>query len=121
MNKIRLAKLADFLETVPEDKFNMDVWAYLGNKTSLGDCGTAGCALGWATKIFPELTINFSFSNPYPDLYFEGFRNYSALELFFDLDFELSRDLFSALRYPDPANISPQEVANKIRQAVEAQ
>lgn len=50
----RLLKLAQFLKTVPAERFNMGVW--VGDDWK-GDpdlsCGTSACALGWATVI-PE-------------------------------------------------------------------
>jgi hypothetical protein len=46
MHTERLLKLADFLETVPPDKFDMNGW---GRED---DCGFAGCAIGWAGKLF---------------------------------------------------------------------
>ena len=112
MNKVRLLKLADFLETVPENQFDMNVWVHLGNKTSLGDCGTAGCALGWATKIFPELKITSdSFvvltSNPCVD-------TLDAAQVFFEIDGRTSAQLFLSSKY----NITPQDVSNRIRQIV---
>ena len=65
----RLEKLADFLETIPPEKFDMQVWMKVSftalsnlHKSEVYDdlvlepvdanvCGTAGCALGWATTI----------------------------------------------------------------------
>lgn len=53
MNKENLLKLADYLEKVPSDKFEMlhfrrneggDSIPYI----SKSDCGTVGCAVGWA-------------------------------------------------------------------------
>lgn len=51
----RLLVLADFLERgdLREGKFAMSHWS-VNNKLGvpkLGDCGTAACALGWATMI----------------------------------------------------------------------
>src|ERR1700761_6458139 len=49
--KDRLLKLADFLEhSVPQARFNMTFFA---DGDLAHDCGTAGCAAGWATQI-PE-------------------------------------------------------------------
>jgi hypothetical protein len=54
MNKRLLLKLADLLEQVPEDKFDMQEWGHtdlpVGNTPR---CITSACALGWATSI-PE-------------------------------------------------------------------
>ena len=57
----RLLKLADFLDTVPPEKFDFDVWCNggrgeVGGRVEVPDlnvCGTTACALGWATAI-PE-------------------------------------------------------------------
>ena len=66
MNKRRLLALADFMETVPRKHFDMNYWLKVfvwsgyqklidvdhgeGEK-KLGECGTAACALGWATQV----------------------------------------------------------------------
>ncbi len=50
----RLLKLADFLQTLPRQKFDYTSW--IGdnwNGESLMTCGTTACALGWATAM-PE-------------------------------------------------------------------
>jgi hypothetical protein len=49
MNKARLLKMADFVETIPRNEFNMSLYgAY---------CGPVGCALGHAAvaRLFPGL------------------------------------------------------------------
>lgn len=52
MNAKRLLKLAEFLERLPRKRFNYATW--VGDdwegKPNLS-CGTAACALGWATTI----------------------------------------------------------------------
>ena len=50
----RLLRLADFLDTVPDERFDFGVWAGQdwGGKADLS-CGTVACALGWATAL-PE-------------------------------------------------------------------
>lgn len=42
-----LLKLAGKLDTIPEENFDMDWYRNVGFK-SINDCGTVGCALGWA-------------------------------------------------------------------------
>jgi hypothetical protein len=46
----RLTKLADYLDTVPPEQFNIGVWQDKDYK----ECGFAGCAVGWAinAKLF---------------------------------------------------------------------
>lgn len=53
--KKRLLMLADFLDNLPEERFDYSHWAgdNWGGKSDLS-CGTTACALGWATTI-PEL------------------------------------------------------------------
>ena len=57
-SRARLVKLAEFLKTVPEDRFDMSTWVWLRGRLpkhidERESCGTGGCALGWATAI-PE-------------------------------------------------------------------
>jgi hypothetical protein len=61
MNSANFLQLADTLDTVPDDKFEMRAFAINRDGESLWDiedyhCGTAGCAVGWAPKAgFPIL------------------------------------------------------------------
>lgn len=64
VNKERLLKLAEFLETVPADRFDLTEWqsspTAAGRKvTKDRACGFAGCALGWAAHagLFEGLTL----------------------------------------------------------------
>lgn len=61
----RLRKLGMFLITdVPKSKFDMDYIFLMDENKKLTDkvsasCGTAACAMGWATTVFPkELKID---------------------------------------------------------------
>lgn len=55
INAERLLKLADYLETVPRDHFNMSKWS----EDKPSGCGFSGCAIGWAAhgKLFPGLSL----------------------------------------------------------------
>ncbi len=57
MNRERLLRLADFLDTLPPSKFNYGTWA--DTLTPEGTCGTTACALGWAAQMpeFRELGL----------------------------------------------------------------
>lgn len=48
----RLLKLADLLEKLPQERFDMKYWVGNGwkGKPDLS-CGTTACALGWATTV----------------------------------------------------------------------
>ena len=57
-------QLADFLETVPDEKFVMDAWfnhvvglsgdPHRSPKEFLDYCGTTACVAGWMTYLWPE-------------------------------------------------------------------
>lgn len=61
----RLAKLADFLDTVPPEKFAfytvMDIDGLKDPLEALAagshPCGTVGCAIGWTPAVFPESLV----------------------------------------------------------------
>ena len=63
MNKKNLLLLADFLDKLPQELFNMKYYRLNENGErvefySKNDCGTIGCALGWAAASgIPELEI----------------------------------------------------------------
>lgn len=61
----RLLRLADFLDTVPPEQFDYNIWF---NGTALGECGTTACALGWATAIpeFQALGLELRSDEPWP-------------------------------------------------------
>lgn len=45
--KARLLRLAEFLPTVKEEKFNISLWTNQKKAPKI-DCGFVGCAMGWA-------------------------------------------------------------------------
>lgn len=50
--KRRLLKLADFLDTLPKQRFNYEHWVGRDWQGAANlSCGTTACALGWATTI----------------------------------------------------------------------
>jgi hypothetical protein len=62
IQKERLLKLAEFLDSLPEEKFDfMQVMCIEGKPpiealaAGHEDCGTKGCAIGWCPVVFPEL------------------------------------------------------------------
>lgn len=61
MRADRLLKLADFLDALPEEKFDFATIAKEGGKPMLEalaaghlKCGTVGCAIGWMPAIWPD-------------------------------------------------------------------
>lgn len=71
--KFRMLALATFLDELPPDRFDYSKWSYKRDRdgfvrdtNTLGECGTVGCALGWATTmpLFRELGMFFEDACP---------------------------------------------------------
>lgn len=124
MNAKRLLKLADFLETVPKDNFDMGV-VYEDEGMFAGDCapkypqpkkhcGTAACAMGWATAIpsFRKAGLHLGEDG---EVYFEGSSySFESAEIFFDILDEEATFLFTR----SGAGNTPKQVARSIRKFV---
>ena len=125
MNKVRLLKLADYLDTLSTNSshFDMGSWAFSYTPDSkIGECGSAGCALGYATNIFPELHLEWikSKNGMYTgNITFDDSAGFLAAAKFFDLRNYESVKIFSYTNYPNPSrNITPQDVSRKIREMI---
>lgn len=121
---VRLLYLADFLETqVPEKRFDMEHWAgtldnyaypfTMRHLKFSRYCYTTGCALGWATSIFPELVV----VNEEIELYtqYTVLRNGRAAAVFFYMDLEDAVRLFGTARENYK---TPKQVARGLRRYV---
>ena len=116
----RLTTLAEFLEdfagrTGPADTLEMGTWFQDPDR----GCGTAACALGWATTI--KALRDEGLVRDYLGLpAYGGFSQYQAAEEFFDITRKSARKLFGFAgygvdgfgNYRDPA---PAEVAARVR------
>lgn len=117
MNKERLLRLADYLEKVDADRFNLGMWGEPGFEEDV--CGTMACACGWATVLFKDeglkLVPNTLLTR---DLYYDGEINWNAADAFFDLVDDQAWWLFSHHAY-DPVYeedmIGPSRVVERIR------
>lgn len=109
----RLQTLSRELRKVPPESFNINCWAD-GNPQKLG-CGTAGCALGWCVKIFPD---DWRFMDDFEPILASANAKgaFSDAEKFFGLTYEQSRWLFSAFRYRCPSGTTGSDVADRIDQ-----
>lgn len=122
MNKERLLKLAEFLDAVPKEQFNLGQWTSDG---SVGSCGTTACACGWATTIpeFREAGLRLEkqsdyFGESFHALVYEQLKNWDAVELFFGISFDDACRLFYEGAYPDEDVNNPRAVADRIRDFV---
>ena len=120
MNTERLLRLADLVETIPPEKFDLaDYWQH--------PCGTIYCGLGWAghDEWFQNEGLRFEiagwWNTPIP--VFNGLVNFDAVTAFFELASDFGRNtqaefLFSKDSYVTrPAH--PSEVAIRIRLFIE--
>lgn len=130
MNKKRLLKLADFLETVPRRAFDIGGWQTKaptkpeGKKQ--GECGFAGCAVGWAThaKLFRGLRLEQYFDGGVAFPVYEDREGFDACAQLFDIHGyfppehqlayqDFAEYLFSPDAYETPP--TPKQVAARIR------
>lgn len=126
MQKKRLLKLADFLETVPEQKFSLATWVQsMPTKPEAraeGSCGFAGCAIGWAVhaKLFRGLSFveeeDQKYVNRGPS--YKGLSDFPAVNHLFDISTNDSFSLFIDTAYPG-WSATPKQVADRIRKFVE--
>ena len=132
MNAERLLKLADFLETLPPERFDYSDWVgwnWKGDQTL--SCGTPACALGWAAAMpeFRELGLQLIAC---PAAFRDGVIGKIGLKDDPDCGaehasaviFGLSEDEHDYLFVPDwsndlDENASAKEVADHIRRFVE--
>ncbi len=103
-HKNRMIKLADHLETVPPDNFDMGFWK----------CGTKACAIGHGCTIpsFRRAGLHLSILEDEP--IYKNLHHYDAIAEFFGIPFSDAVDLFST----NNANkyLTPHEMALHIRE-----
>lgn len=131
MNTKLLSILADFLDTVPEEKFDLNHW--IDEEPNTGEvmlhqleiyeklkdrsCGTTGCAIGWACTIpeFVEAGLQYDPLMGQPFLQDDPkIVSFQAVAEVLGLDKEEVESLFLADNYPEDEQ-SPKHVATKIR------
>jgi hypothetical protein len=133
MNTDRLLKLADFLDKLPPERF--DIYDWVGSDFR-GDvdlsCGTTACAIGWATTIpeFRQLGLSLNIqANCYshriiatPVLDLGGgitLHGFDAAGHLFDITREDAYYLFDTGQVDSlPRDATPADVANRIREFV---
>lgn len=122
MNKSLLLKLADFLDKIPRDRFNLREWEdseFVDNVSPFDgsfECGFAGCAVGWAAhaNLIPGLTLRDStvyYTKAGDDFPHEGFR---AIAFALEITSQQANELFHPRYYTVSHN--PTIVAKRIRE-----
>lgn len=120
MNGERLLLLADRLDSVDPEHFNMELWS-----GSAQPCKTAGCALGYATTI-PKLRdagLKMARTNGWIPVLIRKHElrvsGYSAACVLFDIPMDTAYHIFSGGRYfPHDTALTPRRVARRIREVV---
>jgi len=121
MHKEKLIKLADFLDTLEADMFNME--SVIDNFVSVDmmrrviPCGATACAIGWCPAVFPDELQYTVFGGI---RWVNGPNAYSYIGIatkLFDISFDFADSLFSAGEY-DSTN-DPKLVAERIRKVCE--
>jgi len=94
MQTERLLKLADFLEQLPDKKFNINYIVYKRRET----CVSVACAIGWMPAVFKELKWEGYDSIVWPDNEelnsIKYNKNFAVARVFFDIDVNLCNYLF---------------------------
>lgn len=123
----KLRKLADFLDTLPDDRFTLSNWGYskvvYGPRFTLGSlrigkkpigCGFVGCAMGWAAHegLFEGLEFDISGLVTYG-----GEGGFSAAMKLFGISQRTAVHLFaqSSYRYWYYKQITPAMVTSRMR------
>lgn len=117
MNKHRLNRLADLLETIPTKKFDMQTWGrrpyVVLDDQPQPTCFSAAYALGWATTIpyFHKLGLRFEVEDGHMegDVRFGRLIDTQAGRRFFSLTMDQAQDLFLG------GPFKPKEKAKQIR------
>ncbi len=111
MNAERLLRLADHLDTVPPELFDLAHWG------SRVPCGTVCCAVGHACLMpeFQAAGFRAVWDEDGFEPEFSGLTDWDATELFFGIGHVTALCLFSAQSYPVGAPATAAQVAARIR------
>jgi hypothetical protein len=130
----RLLRLAEFLEDLPEERFDFSVWVEDGviDPPKIEECGTKACAIGWACTMpeFKRLGARLGVITRYdgtqaliPKLRADATDAYDVCEELFGLELSETEELFFPGGGIDGGGLgekaTPKQVAAKIREFVE--
>lgn len=110
----RLERLAELMDRVPPDRFNIHIWGsqFVGPE----DPYYQGCAAGWATLIFASEGLTVSPGEHGMPTY-RGLKGIEATQEFFGLDEESNFFLFTGV---GNAERSPRREAQNIRAVIQS-
>lgn len=113
---VRLLKLADFLDTLEPEKFNINSFVATMDR----GCGSVCCALGWCPKVFPDDWVWVDGLDGARLKHSRKFGPFIDSQEFFHFapDGYGWRHLFAAQSYHP--NVHPVTVADRIREFVAA-
>lgn len=123
LRKDRIEKLASFLETVPDESFDLDFYQAIRGRYAKGDpafcnalalhkCGTTACAVGWMPHVDPE---HWSYVPEYVTPVVDGDSCVFAKEEYFGM----TGHQYSSCFYPREGYTSRQEVIAFLRLIVD--
>ena len=115
----RLRELYAMMCGVPDDRVRLRYWRedtgvrylredtsgfFVGNEKLVHNCGTTGCAVGWACAYpkFQEQGLNWMGSAPTFSKRKSQFGGWGAVCTFFGIDIDIASYLFSCERYEYP-------------------
>lgn len=116
----KMRQLADFLETVPAEDFDLSLWvsqeemppklAFFGLIERDPGCGFAGCAIGWAAHsgLFPGLRLSRRKDDDKLTPQYGGATEWRAVAKLLGISERASEFLFSIDMYaddPEPADV----------------
>jgi len=117
----RLLMLADLLDTVPKEQFDLSCWAHKPKGKRIGGCGTTACAVGWATTHpgFKKAGLRLKKRERHTAVpEYKGHVSWAAVTAFFGVDLRQAGLLFMSAQYPRGCYTTPAEVAKRIREFV---
>lgn len=120
----RLEILADWLEKVPPERFDLSCWIVQPTPRDLlrgpsldQNCGTVACALGWATACpaFRKIGLRLGGSRLFSFPEYQGWRGFGAAEILFGIKNEDARSLFDVCGYSEGEHTRLPTVIKRIR------
>jgi hypothetical protein len=105
--RLELRQLAEGLLSVPRERFTIHHWRL---EQAEGECGFAGCAIGWASVLIPGCELQFTTFIRLPE--FKGKVGFWAVADYFGIGIQEAIYLFHPENYS--SHVTPEIVSNRI-------